>query len=78
MPLSRTQAVLEVLKRGRDADAKVAQTILRMFGASSLDECLATYDAIGKAERASLDEAIERVVANAGAAFQLSVDNKMV
>ena len=69
-------AVLEVLKRGRDE--KVAQAVLRIFGASSIDEAVATYDAVGKAERAAIDEAIARVMANAGAAFQLSVENKML
>jgi uncharacterized protein YbaA (DUF1428 family) len=75
MPLSRTKAVLEVLRRGRDE--KVAQSVLKVFGASSIDECLATYDAVGKAERTSIDEAVQHVTKNAGAAFDLSVENLM-
>ena len=72
--MSRTKAILEVLSTGREE--KLAQKILRVFGASSLDECLAIYDTLGKAERTALDEAIERMTADASAAFQLSVDNK--
>jgi hypothetical protein len=49
---------------------------MRVFGASSLDECLATYDAVGAAERATLDDAVQRMTADAGAAFWLSVDNE--
>ena len=75
MPLSRTQAILKVLARGRDE--KLAQTVMKIFGASSLDECAATYEMVGKAERASLDEAIERVAANGSAAFLLGVDNEL-
>lgn len=74
MSLPRTKAILEVLKRGRDE--KLAATVQRMFGASSLDECLTIYDTLGKAERTSVDEALERMTANAGAAFELSVENR--
>ncbi|HYH06457.1 MAG TPA: hypothetical protein VEK11_05275 [Thermoanaerobaculia bacterium] len=76
MPLSRTKAVLEVLRRGRDE--KIATNVLRIFGASSIDECMATYDAVGAAERATIDDAIARVTAGGGAAFELSVENKML
>ena len=74
MTPARMKAVFDVLERGRDE--KTAQSIMRIFGASSLDECRATYESVGKAERATLDAAVERIVENAGAAFQLSVDNR--
>ena len=76
MPLSRTKAILKVLRRGREE--KVANVMLRIFGATSLDECEATYDLVGAAERATLDEAVERVAANAGAAFWLGVENELL
>ena len=72
--LPRTRAVLEVLRRGHEE--KLEQKILRVFGASSIDEALATYDAVGAAERASIDEVVERMTADASAAFLLSVENK--
>lgn len=75
MTQSRTKAILEVLSRGREE--KIAGTVLKIFGASSFEECLATYDVVGAAERATLDEAVERVAANASAAFLLSVESKM-
>lgn len=75
MAPSRTKAILEVLSRGREP--KLAGTVLKVFGASSFEECFATYDAIGAAERASLDEMVERVTADAPAAFLLSVESKM-
>ena len=74
MSLSRTKAVLEVLRRGREE--KLAQKVLRIFGASSIDEALATYEAVGAAERASIDEAVQRATADASAAFLLGVENK--
>ena len=74
MSLPRTRAVLEVLRRGREE--QLAQKILRVFGASSIDEALATYDAVGAAERASIDEVVERMTAGASAAFLLAVENK--
>lgn len=70
----RTRAILKVLQRGREE--KLARTVLRIFGASSLEECSATYEMVGNAERASLDEAVERVAADASAAFWLSVENE--
>ncbi len=73
MPTSRTKAILEVLSKGRER--KVADKVLKVFGASSFEECLATYDVIGAAERASLDDMVERVTADASAAFWLSVEN---
>ena len=75
MAPGRMKAILSVLARGREE--RLAQTIMKMFGASTLEECAATYDTLGKAERASLDEAVERMVADASAAFQLGVDNEM-
>jgi hypothetical protein len=73
MPSERTRAILRVLGRGRQE--KLAPTVLKIFGASSIEECTATYELLGKAERASVDETLERVVANASAAFLLSVEN---
>ena len=70
----RTKVILNVLQRGREE--KVARDVLRIFGASSLDECVATYEAVGAAERASLDEGVERVAAKGSAAFWLSVDSE--
>lgn len=74
MTTPRTKAILEVLRRGREE--QLAQKVMRIFGASSIDECLATYDTLGKAERAGIDEALERMTAGASAAFQLSVDTQ--
>jgi hypothetical protein len=71
---TQTRAILNVLRRGREE--KIALSVMRVFGASSLDECLATYDAVGAAERATLDDAVQRMTADAGAAFWLSVDNE--
>ncbi len=71
---ARTKAILEVLRRGREE--KLAQKVLRVFGASSIDEALATYEAVGAAERASIDEVVERMTADASAAFLLSVDGR--
>ena len=75
MALSRTEAILKVLGRGREE--KVARAVMKIFGASSLDECVATYAMVGAAERASLEEGIKRVTADASAAFELSVENEM-
>jgi hypothetical protein len=75
MAPSRTKAILEILTRGREE--KIAGTVLKIFGASSFEECSATYDIVGAAERATLDEAVERVAANASAAFWLSVESKL-
>ncbi|HYI11416.1 MAG TPA: hypothetical protein VEK57_20335 [Thermoanaerobaculia bacterium] len=74
MAPERTRAILKVLQRGREE--KLAGSIMKIFGASSLEECSATYEMVGKAERASLDEAVERLAANAGAAFLLGVENE--
>ena len=73
MTSSRTEAILNVLARGREE--QLARDVLKIFGASSLRECLAAYGAVGAAERVSLDEAVERVTANASAAFWLSVNS---
>lgn len=75
MPLTRTQAILKVLQRGREE--KVAHAVMKIFGATSLDECAAIYEQVGKAERAALDDGVERMAANASAAFWLGVDNEM-
>lgn len=72
MAISRTKAILNVLARGREED--LARRILKIFGASSIEECHAAYDALGAAERAGLDAAISRMAADASAAFLLSVD----
>ena len=72
---ARTKAILEVLSRGREE--QIAGTVLKIFGASSFEECLATYDVVGAAERTSLDEMVERVTADANAAFWLSVESKL-
>jgi len=71
--MTRTQAILRVLARG--GHEKAATSVMRVFGASSLEDCVATYDAVGAAERKSLDEFVERLTADAGAAFELAVDN---
>jgi hypothetical protein len=73
MTSSRMKAILEVLGRGREE--KLARRVMKIFGASSIEECLAVYEAVGAAERATLDEAVERVT-DASAAFLLSVDAK--
>ena len=72
---ARTKAILEVLSRGREE--KIARTVLKVFGAASFEEAFATYDVVGAAERASLDEMVERVTADASAAFWLSVESKL-
>ena len=73
---ARTKAILELLRDGRDE--KLASAVLRIFGASSMQECLDVYAAVGAAERAGLDEAVKRVTENISAAFSLSVDNKVI
>ena len=70
----RTRAILAVLRRGREAT--LAPKVLKIFGAPSIEECVATYEVVGNAERATLDEAVERVAADASAAFWLSVDSE--
>jgi hypothetical protein len=75
MAIPRTKAILKVLNRGRED--KVARNVLKIFGASSLAECVEIYDRVGAAERATLDEGIERMAASAGAAFWLGVENEM-
>ncbi len=74
MALSRTRAILEVLKRG--GEDKVARAVLKIFGASTLEECSATYELVGNAERRSLDEAVERVAADGSAVFLLRVESE--
>lgn len=72
----RTKAILRVLSRGREE--KLAPNVLKIFGASTFEEALATYDAVGAAERASIDEGVGRMTANASAAFSLSVESEML
>ncbi len=48
--------------------------VLKLFGASSLEECRATYGAVGNAERVALDDAIARAAEDASAVFLLRVD----
>jgi hypothetical protein len=74
MAPQRTRAILEVLKRG--GEDKVSRAVLKIFGASSLEECSATYELVGNAERATLDEAVERAAANGSAVFWLRVDSE--
>ena len=74
MSTARTKAILHLLARGREP--KLAPAILKIFGASTFEEANATYDAVGAAERASIDEVVERVTANASAAFLLGVDRE--
>jgi uncharacterized protein YxjI len=68
-PRTRTTAILAALSRSDGSDDAVHRGVLRLFGASSIEECLATYQTVGKAERSGLDEAVERVTASAGPAF---------
>lgn len=75
MSSTRTRAILELLIEGRDGN--LAQAVARVFGASSIQECLETYNAVGSAERATLDEAVKRVTEDVSAAFSLSVDRKL-
>lgn len=72
---ARTKAILKVLSRG--TEPKLAGSVMKVFGASTIAECLETYDMIGAAERASIDEVVERMVSNASAAFLLGVDNEI-
>ena len=45
MPPQGTRAILKVLQRGKED--KVARAVLKVFGASSLEECSATYELVG-------------------------------
>lgn len=72
---SRTKAILELLSEGRDE--KLASAVTKVFGAASIEECLAIYDAVGGAERAGLDAVVKRVTEDASAAFSLRVDGKV-
>ena len=74
--VARTKAILRVLSRGREE--KLAPNVLKIFGVSTFEEALAIYDAVGAAERESLDEGVERMTANASAAFSLSVDSEVL
>lgn len=61
-----------MLKRGGPGD--VERGVLRLFGASSLDECSSTYELVGAAERSGLDEAVERLAVSAGETFRGDVE----
>lgn len=71
MTPSRTRAILNVLARG--GEDELERGIVKVFGASTIAQCSATYEAVGAGERASIDEVVERVTANANAAFLGSV-----
>lgn len=73
--MSRTKAILHVLGRGREP--KLAPSVLKVFGATTIEEALRTYDMVGAAERASLDQFVEHVVKDASAAFWLRVESKL-
>lgn len=75
MPPSRTKAILKVLARGKEE--KVANAVLKIFGASSIEECVATYESVGKAERASIDEMVERVAKDGSAVFWIRVESEL-
>jgi len=75
MTAERVRAILDVLGKGREP--KIMAAVLAVFGASSLEECYSTYHSVGAAERATLNEAVERVTAKASTSFLLSVDNKL-
>jgi hypothetical protein len=74
MSQQRTRAILEVLQRG--GEDKLSRAVMKIFGASSLEECSATYEMVGNAERRSLDEAVERVAADGSAVFWLRVESE--
>ena len=72
MPSSRMKAILEVLSSGIDPEA--ARGVLKVFGASSIEECVSIYESVGAAERSALDEAVARVAPNLSATFLQSVE----
>lgn len=67
MTSPRTRAILETL--GSGIEPEMTRGVLRLFGASSIDECLSIYDSVGAAERSGLDEAVERLAANVTTKF---------
>lgn len=67
MSSAGTRAILEVLKR--DRDEVIEPGVLRIFGASSIDECIATYEVVGAGERSSIDDALRGVFAKASPAL---------
>jgi hypothetical protein len=73
MTPQRTRTILETLKRG--GEEKVASAILKIFGASTIDDCITTYEALGKAERTGIDEVVQRIAADASAVFRIRVEN---
>lgn len=75
MSPSRTKAILRALGRGRDD--RTTRAVMKVFGASSLEECHATYDLVGAAERSAIDQAVEHVAKDGTAAFWLSVENDL-
>jgi uncharacterized protein YxjI len=46
----------------RERETEVEPDVLRLFGASSVKECLLTYEAVGAAERESMDRAMETMM----------------
>lgn len=54
---------------------QIAQGILKVFGASSFEDCCAKYDAARPSERAVFDAAVGRVVEDAGDAFWQGVSD---
>lgn len=67
MTSPRTRAILETL--GRGIEPEMTRGVLRLFGASSIDECLSIYDRVGAAERSGLDDAVERLAASVTTKF---------
>jgi uncharacterized protein YxjI len=72
MTSSRTKALLSRLTRERDTE--VERQVLRLFGASSAEQCLLTYETAGAAERESIDRALESMMARVSPALWNSVD----
>jgi uncharacterized protein YxjI len=63
MTSPRTRAILEVLSVSRGSGDELERGVLKVFGASSIDECISIYEMVGAAERSALDEAVARVEA---------------
>lgn len=72
MTSSRTKGILSKLKRERDTE--VESHVLRLFGASSVEECLLTYETVGAAERESIDQAMESMMARVSPALWNGVE----
>src|SRR5262245_11300492 len=72
MTSSRTKGLLSTLTRERDAE--VERYVLQIFGASSAEECLSTYETVGAAERESIDRAVEGMMAKVSPALWNAVE----